>query len=345
MDLGSAAAPRLNDPAGALERLQNRSGAAFPRLLAARQYTAEQLASKRERLHGIECPDGASVVLFGSWARQELTEASDDDWAVLVESSDVDAVDVEQAVRGVFGQGDKKPGAQDAFGTTFSCDELVAQVGLEGDVNSLLTRRMLLLLESVPVLGGDAHARCWELVLHTYLDRGAKDYRPPRFLLNDLVRYWRTMCVDFEGKHWNGADDAKWVTRNAKLRTSRKLLFAAGLIPLLSAIAVPRDEQFAFISGQLRAVPTDRVAEAFLDFDAGRSVDAGARGLQAYDRFVELLADGRVRAELLGLTATTRDDSPVWREIKSLGDELQQSLLALLFGPSLSPVTRQFAIF
>ncbi len=204
---------------------------------------------------------------------------------------------------------------------------------------------MLLLLESVPVLGGDAHARCWDRVLHTYLDRGAKDYRPPRFLLNDLVRYWRTMCVDFEGKHWDGAADAKWVTRNAKLRTSRKLLFAAGLIPLLASSAVPREEQFAFISGQLRAVPTDRIAEAFLDLDEGRTADAGARGLQAYDRFVELLADGEVRAELLRLTASTRDASPVWREIKSLGDELQQSLLALLFGPSLSPVTRQFAIF
>lgn len=202
-----------------------------------------------------------------------------------------------------------------------------------------------LTLESVPVLGEEAHARCWDRVLHTYLDRAAKDHRPPRFLLNDLVRYWRTMCVDFEGKHWDGATDPKWVTRNAKLRTSRKLLFAAGLIPLLACIAVPKDNQFDFVSEQLRALPTDRLAEAFLSFDAGTQVDAGARGLQAYDRFVGLLADKTVRGQLLSLTAASRDASPLWREIKSLGDELQQSLIALLYGPSLSAVTRQFAIF
>ena len=191
MDSGSASAPRLSDPAGALERLQGAPGAACPRLLAARAYTAEQLDLRRERLAGIDCPEGVSVVLFGSWARGELTNESDDDWAVLVENEDItrEIVDpVEHAAREVFGQGDKKPGPQDLFGKSFWCDELVRQIGLEEDSNKILTRRMLLLLESIPVIGEATHRRCWDRVLHTYLDRASKHYRPPRFLLNDVVR-------------------------------------------------------------------------------------------------------------------------------------------------------------
>lgn len=35
----------------------------------------------------------------------------------------------------------------------------------------------------------------------------------------------------------------------------------------------------------------------------------------------------------------------LWKEISTCGDELQQSLLALMFGKELTPLTKQFAIF
>lgn len=337
----------MSNPAGALARLAAAAHRDFPALESARQYTRAQLEERRHALGEIPRPDGACVVLFGSWARQELTEESDDDWAVLVrsETDRAAARPLEAAARKLLGTGDRKPGSQDVFGQTFTCDELVAQVGLDEDTNRNLTRRMLLLLESTPLVGKHAHAEHRWRVLRTYLQRGAKPFRPPRFLLNDVIRYWRTVTVDFEGKHWDSHDDPKWVTRNAKLRTSRKVLFAGGLIPVLACGAVTADDQDAFLREQLEAVPTDRLAQAFLQFDTGASVDAGARGLGAYDRFVALMSDRSVRTELAGLRAATRRQSPTWRDIAALGDELQQSLISLLFGPGLGALAQQYVVF
>jgi hypothetical protein len=279
-------------------------------------------------------------VLFGSWGREELTSQSDDDWAVL--GADVEAALLDRC-RSVLGGAQREPGQQDLFGVAFSCDELTRNIGLDADTNTNLTRRMLLLLESRAVAGRDDHERCFAQVLQAYLGHGVRDYRPPRFLLNDLIRYWRTICVDFEGKRRGaGGDDPKYASRNAKLRTSRKVLFAGGLLPVLMCQAKTAAEMPPFLTRQFAAPPTDRLAAAFILQGA---VAEGVRALGAYDRWIGLLDDPAVREGLAALRESTREASPLFAQIREIGDELQRGLLALLYETGLSPLTRWYGLF
>lgn len=337
-------APALRNPAGAFERFVTDHGPKAAHLRKARAYTAERLAELRAGLSAHELPADTSVAVFGSWARQELTEGSDDDWAVLVNAAtegrpDVTAVVV--AAEHSLGAGTRKPGAQDIFGGSISCDALAERIGLDEDTNTNLTRRALLLLESIEVAGA-AHAPCRRRVLDRYLNYGVKDYRPPRFLLNDVVRYWRTIGVDFEGKHReSGGDDPKSVERNAKLRTSRKLLFAGGLIPILECHLCAKPEMLSYLDGQLSSPPTDRLAVAFDRYEA---IDEGVRFFAAYDRWIEIMGCADARVELAELRFDKRDTSTLFAEIRAIGETLDQSLIALLFDTRLSQVARKYAV-
>lgn len=330
-------APDAESP---LERLASASGRDFKNLLSARRRTSDGLANRLEELTPLEHDEDASVVLMGSWGRAEVTAGSDDDFMLLVDGPERERVSpsIDEITRVL----DLPPGARGPFGEPVFGDRLVEDIGLDRDSNKNLTRRMLLLLESVPVTAEAVCSGARDRVLARYLDESVKDYRPPRFLLNDVVRYWRTVCVDFAGKEREGPE--KWGIRNAKLRTSRKVLFAGGLLPVLQCSRFDRDAMPAFLLEQFDMPPTDRIAAAFLQHDA---IDAGGRALGAYDEFLGLLDDPTFRGELRELRREEADESEAFATVNRLGHELQAGLLALLFETEsdLPKLVREYAIF
>lgn len=325
----------------ALEALAERSEGGFPNLTAARALTERRLPGVQKSLSGVAFDSDACVAMFGSWGRRELTAGSDDDWAVLVNGGEREKVrpapsQVEAAV-----EGKRQPGAQGVFGTVVFCDHLVDRIGLDRDDNKNLTRRMLLMLESVAVINEQAHLACRMRVLDGYLDYSAKDYRPPRFFLNDLIRYWRTICVDFVGKEREG-EGQKWALRNLKLGTSRKILFAGGLLPILLCHRYRAADFGQFLSAALALPSIDRIAGAFVDFGA---FDAGVRAIGAYDRFLGMLSDQGKRQDLERMSRKAAQGSALFDEGRRLGDEVEQGLLALLFETRLEPLVREYGIF
>lgn len=326
---------------GALERLSEKTGEGLSNLRAARELAAREQPVFEEKLKGLARDGDTSVVLFGSWARRELTEHSDDDWLILVDGTRRgDVAPTVDEVGSILGVDGRKPGEQEIFGIHAFCDDIAEKVGLDRDDNTNLTHRVLLILESVPLTGHEAHRACWNRILDGYLHEVRRDERPPRFFLNDVVRYWRTICVDFVGKHRDAAE--KWGMRNAKLRASRKVLFAGGLLPILQCFQYNRGDMREFLVDQLTAPATDRLAYAFLKWGVP---DPGARFFAAYDRWIELLNDEEIRAELNEVTPDSADDSAAFREVQRIGGDLDRGLLALLFDTALEPISRQYGIF
>jgi hypothetical protein len=130
--------------------------------------------------------------------------------------------------------------------------------------------------------------------------------------------------------------------RNAKLRTSRTMLFAGGLLPILFCRLREKDEIADFLAQQYAAAPVDRVAWAFSQMGL---IDEGLRCLDAYDEWISMLQDAEIRTAIGALREDTRDDSPVFERVRSVGSRLQRGLLALLFESDLAPEARRFLVF
>lgn len=321
-----------------LEELSELSRQGFPNLLAARQLTAEQLDDRRAKLSELPADDDTTVVLMGSWGRQELTSESDDDFMVLVDGSAREVVRPSiEDVRSVL---TRPPSPGGPFGAHVFCDDLVEKIGLQADDNDNLTRRMLFVLESVPATNVAVYETARSRVLGNYLDVSIKPDHVPRFFLNDTIRYWRQMCVDFAGKEREAS--RKWGIQNAKLRLSRKLLFAGGLLPILEAASYEPDEMREFLDEVLRTPPSDRIASSFIKHG---QVDAGARAFTAYDEFLALLGDPARRERLRAVTRETASDSEEFASVHRLAHSFEAALLALLFESDLEQLVREVAIF
>lgn len=334
-----------------MEQLERDLGCEWPAIRRAREATARQHETLNRAFKNRVARD-TSVVLFGSIARHEVTSGSDADWILLVDGQSApehedQRRDVAQILKdNKFGE----PGRSGVFGCMVASHSLVHDIGGEDDTNSNTTRRILLLLESLAV-GDDsaAYTRVRQQILSRYLKDdnglvyGKGPFRVPRFLLNDVTRYWRTITVDFVYKQRSDAG-AKWALRNAKLRLSRKLVFTSGLLRCFFCHLDPRAEDArqdleknndptklaAYMEAELALTPLQLLARAASRPNVERSTAGHLFG--SYDRFLALLDAEEERKELGRLRPNELENSEVWARIREYGRDFQTGLTELFFG-------------
>lgn len=127
--------------------------------------------------------------------------------------------------------------------TIHNIDDIKNELGSPSDdYNNYFTARMLLLLESKPIYNEDLHISCLKHVINAYygdFHDHSQSFKPI-FLTNDIIRFWKTLCLNYEHrrKRKAGAVDekSKIVThsKNLKLQFSRKLTCFSFILQLAS---------------------------------------------------------------------------------------------------------------
>src|SRR6266481_8177946 len=101
----------------------------------------------------------------------------------------------------------------------------------QDDTENCFTARMLLLLESRVLANESTYLQVLDQILSQYFrdERGKSSYRP-LFLLNDILRYWRTLCLNYEALRHDA--EKPWWKKNINLKFSRMLTVFATVAAL-----------------------------------------------------------------------------------------------------------------
>ena len=310
--------------------------------------------------------EDSSLVVFGSLARAEWTSKSDLDWTYLIDGgANSDHLRISQEIQRHLKEAEyAEPGPTGIFGNMAFSHDIIHQIGGQYDTNKNTTQRVLLLLESCPIgKRTEAYERVMRGVINRYLEedvhpltRDSKRYRVPRFLLNDIVRFWRTMAVDFASKQRDRAGEG-WGLRNAKLRMSRKLIFASGLLVCFGAtldtdlndqISTDKDaiklKLVNHIRDRVRLTPLQILAKSVEQYGVP---DATAKQLfGAYAEFLGLLDEEQARNELKALRSSDSRTDTTFQRVREISRAFENALDHIFFeNREVAPLTRKYGLF
>jgi hypothetical protein len=125
------------------------------------------------------------------------------------------------------------------------------------DSENFFTTRLLLLLESKSIVNDALYLSAVRQIIEMYFrdGKGRKGFRP-LFLLNDILRYWRTLCLNYErSRHEPGKP---WWKKNLNLKFPRKLTVFSTVLAII-ATGVTGRESFESL---VPMTPLERLAAA-----------------------------------------------------------------------------------
>ena len=193
------------------------------------------------------------IYTTGSYARQEAGKNSDLDLFFIFENAedkfskitktliDADLIKIcgEMNLPEFSGDGE--------YLEIHNIQEIHKELGSRNDdYSNFFTARMLLLLESRPIHNKELYNKIIDNTVERYYVDFASHKQDflPIFLVNDIIRFWRTMCLNYEHKRSIKVDDSdsnevatlkknKTHIKNLKLKFSRKLMCFSFLLSIL----------------------------------------------------------------------------------------------------------------
>lgn len=347
-----------------LQSLEARLGANWSAIWDCRARSESVCASLQESL-GDLTDQHASVVVTGSLGRGEATPGSDADWILLIDGiSDPDHAMLRRQVSEKIGLViEREVGQTKTFGELVASHDLIHYIAGTDDTNINLTRRILLLSESRALTNPLLRERVIRNLLKRYVvyDRSVSSKSGearlvPHFLLNDIVRYWRTIASDYASKMWE-RQGLGWGTRNVKLRFSRKLLFIWGLLASFSGELFESEalqsvegeaeslhELTDHIRAQTDVAPLELLARAV----SQHASDETASGIfTSYNSFLEMMGNEEMRKELETLAFDQAAENRTYDAFRELSGTFRKSVNSFFFDehPKLAILIRAYGVF
>lgn len=269
--------------------------------------TQERLAELKGALAKAEevASGKAAVYATGSFGRHEASEHSDLDLFIVGEKEldgdkpalrNLDAICLKAELIQVTR--DKKLPEFDGDGRwlqQYTVDDLIRTLGRpEDDVTNTFTARLLLLLESEPLVGEAVYDECIARVLGKYW-RDYEDHQDsfmPAFLANDILRLWRTFCINYEARTETDPAEkkAKRKLKNYKLKHSRLLTCYSALAYMLAKFSKAKTFSPLEAKTMVKLTPTGRIEALLDDADLSDAHPSLRLVVQRYERFLDVTA-------------------------------------------------------
>lgn len=263
--------------------------------------TAKRIEALRRELVRAEqlCGDTACVYMTGSFGRGEASSHSDlDVFIVGLGTHETPALSRlnQILVKADLIEANKKLGlpefsADGEYLTHHTVGELLGTLGKpEDDANNTFTARLLLLLESTPLVGESAYRRIVDDVIASYW----RDYQDnknnfvPAFLANDILRMWRTFCVNYEARTQSVPAEkrAKRSVKNYKLKHSRLLTCYSGLLYLLAVFSKSGTVSPTDAASMIALSPTERLEWMLSQPELKEASQTIRQLIEGYERFL-----------------------------------------------------------
>lgn len=299
-------------------------------LKTAHEFSRRTLDTVRERIR--TGPPGTAVhtvAIAGSLARLEASDQSDLDLIISLHPSGPGeaAPDPQPIMEWRDSLCDElkldRPNQSGVFHNPICRSHLAKIAGRSGEPYEDVAKRILFLLESEWLYNQDNYDTLLGEVIDAYSEDVRRDPRKNFvFLLNDVVRFFRSLCVNYQ---FNKADteDGKWPIRNVKLRHSRVLMYFSMVAAIGALSRQHTDQKIEALKELIRMEPLRRLYVAYgLARDPGFFKVAGA-----YNTFLHLLSQSSVREELAGLDYDKRYSSAAFAQLKANSDGLSSELL------------------
>lgn len=276
------------------------------------------LKTLREALELI-VPKDAVALTCGSYSRREATVGSDLDFYVLVpEVSTHEPEWFNKAKTSITNVVKKPPAAGGAFDSLNRIEDLLVNFGGDQDTNQTITRRMLYLLEGDYLTNEALFKSIRRKIIERYVDGTREDHHIAQYLLNDIIRYWRTITVDYAFKTQEA--NKPWAIRNIKLVFSRKLIYASGLFSVAMTADRGHDAKVDILEDLFSMTPLDRMIHICGESRTRELV-------KSYNMFLKRIDDAGIRKHLENLSKDDRDGDSIFRELKNEGHRFASELL------------------